>query len=316
MYMKTLRLDVARPCNRSQKLSFLTEPPDDKKLSVKICLGKVWGEQISSQTAPQDVREDKHSMRNSIRISLFGVLLVVALACVAPAALAGNVHMALDDPPSNNIMDNVYVGPYNATNTDNGTAMQVICDDFRDESNSNSYSYTQVSFSNLGSSLGSTLWGSTLLRQGDSQNYIMGLYEQAAWLAEGMLSLSAGQQAYYAFALWAVFDPADVLTYLRSFGDVNACNAIFGGHQNCSSSSIAQAGGILYSAQQNYMNGNYSNLVILTPVGCTLTGCQEQEFFMVAPEGGSALLYLLLAGVVCFGIVRQSRRNGQAVTSA
>jgi hypothetical protein len=254
-------------------------------------------------------------MRNTIRIPVLGVLLVMALFCLAPAAVAGDVHMALNDPPSNNIMDNIYVGPYNATNTDTGASMKVICDDFRDESNYNTYTYTQVSFSNLGSSLGNTLWGSSLLRQGDSQNYIMGLYEQAAWLAEGMLSLSSGQQAYYAFALWAVFDPSDVLSYLRSFGDTNACNAIFGGHQNCSSSSVVQAGGILYGAQQNYMNGDYSNLVILTPVGCSLTGCQEQEFFMVAPEGGSALLYLSFAGLICFALVRQSRRRGRVMTS-
>jgi hypothetical protein len=254
-------------------------------------------------------------MRNTIRIPVLGVLLVVALFCLAPAAVAGDVHMALNDPPSNNIMDNIYVGPYNATNTDTGGSMKVICDDFRDESNYNTYAYTQVSFSNLGSSLGSTLWGSSLLRQGDSQSYIMGLYDQAAWLAEGMLSLSSGQQAYYAFALWAVFDPSDVLSYLRSFGDTNACNAIFGGHQNCSSSSVVQAGGILYNAQQNYMNGDYSNLVILTPVGCSLTGCQEQEFFMVAPEGGSALLYLSFAGLICFALVRQSRRRGRVMTS-
>jgi hypothetical protein len=255
-------------------------------------------------------------MRNSIRVSLFGLLLAMALLGLAPAALAGNVHMALNDPPSNNIMDNIYVGPYNATNTDTGSAMKVICDDFRDESNYNTYTYTQVSFSNLGSNLGSTLWGSTLMHQGDSQSYIMGLYEQAAWLAEGMLTLSSGQQAYYAFALWAVFDPADVLNYLRSFGDTSACNAIFGGHQNCSSSSVAQAGGILYTAQQNYMNGDYSNLVIMTPTGCSLTGCQVQEFFLVAPEGGSALLYVLLAGSVCFAVIRQSRRGGNLMTSA
>ncbi len=59
-------------------------------------------------------------MRNTIRVSLFGMMLAVALFCLAPAALAGNVHMALNDPPSNNIMDNIYVGPYNATNTDTG----------------------------------------------------------------------------------------------------------------------------------------------------------------------------------------------------
>ncbi len=254
-------------------------------------------------------------MRNKLQITLGSLLLLVAVFYVTPMAFAGNVNMALNDPPSNNILDNVYVGPYNATNTATGGSMQVICDDFRDESNYSSYSYTQVSFSNLGNNLGSTLWGSILLHQGDGANYIMGLYEQAAWLAEGMINLSSNQQAYYAFALWAVFDPSDVLNYLRGFGDTNACNAIFGGHQNCSSTSTVQAGGILYSAQQNYTNGDYSNLVLLTPVGCSLTGCQEQEFFELVPEGGTAVMYLLLAGLTCFGAVWQSRRTARVTPS-
>ena len=250
-------------------------------------------------------------MRNRFQITISSLLLLVGVFCIAPMAFAGNVNMALNNPPSNNMLDNIYVGPYNATNTTTGGSMQVICDDFRDESNYNSYSYTQVSFSNLGSNLGNTLWGSLLLHEGQSASQIMGLYEQAAWLAEGMINLSGSQQAYYAFALWAVFQPRQVLTYLGLMGDFGACNAIFGGHQNCSLLSAVQAGSILDTAQHNYMNGNYSNLVILTPIGCSLVGCAEQEFFQVVqtvPEGGTALMYLLLAGLACFIAVRQSRR--------
>jgi hypothetical protein len=277
---------------------------------MEICTNRAWVLiPCQANLTCKVVAEGNVSMKDTIRIAVYSLLLMVALFCLVPAALAGDVSMALNDPPSNNILDNVYVGPYNATNTTTGGSMQVICDDFRDESNYNNYTYTQTSFTNLSSSLGSTLWGSVLLGQGYSSNYIIGLYDQAAWLATGMMNLSSTQQAYYAFALWAVFDPTDVLNYLRNAGDTSACNAIFGGHQNCSSSSTVMAGGILYAAQQNYMNGDYSNLVLLTPIGCSPTGCQEQEFFEFVPEGGSALLYLMLAGIACLGAVWQSRRG-------
>ena len=52
----------------------------------------------------------------------------------------------------------------------------------------------------------------------------------------------------------------------------------------------------------------YSNLWILTPT--TLGTGQEQ--WIEVPEGGAALLYLLLAGGVCFGAMFLKSRNGFA----
>lgn len=239
-------------------------------------------------------------MTSTIRSSWGTVLLVLlALFCLAPAALAGSVGAQISDPPSNNVLDGIYVGSYSATNTQSGAPMQIICDDFKDESDYNPATYTTNTFN----SLGNTLWGSRL----QGQN-VTALYEQAGWLASGVMSASGTQQGYYSYALWAVFDPTDVFNWLKNYNDAAACNAVFGAGNNCTSAQVT-AGGLLYNAEQNYMNGNYSNLVILTPNGCGNIGCPEQEFFEFVPEGGSPLSYLFLAGLACFAAIWRSRRH-------
>jgi hypothetical protein len=195
-------------------------------------------------------------MTSAIRNSFGGVLVLVAMLCLAPATFAGTVGAQLNDPPSNNVLDGIYVGAYNGTNTQTGESMQVICDDFKDESDYSRATYTTNSFS----SLGAALWGSTLLRQGDTMSQITALYEQAGWLAFGIMSATGTQQGYYSYALWAVFDPTDVLNWLRNANDLAACNAVFEAGNNCSSTTVT--GGLLGSAETNYMGGNYSSLVI------------------------------------------------------
>ena len=246
-------------------------------------------------------------MTSTIRSSCVTVsLLLVALLCLAPVAIAGTVGAQISDPPSNNVLDGIYVGPYNATNIQSGASMKIICDDFRDESNYNPATYTTNSFS----SLGNTLWGSLLLSEGKSMSQVTTLYEQAGWLAFGLTNATGTQQGYYSYALWAVFDPASVLTWLSNAHDLAACNAVFG--NNCTSSS-ASAGSLLYGAEQDYASGDYSNLAILTPNGCGLVGCSpEQEFFELVPEGGSPVFYLLLAGLACLAAAFHSRRHTAA----
>lgn len=241
-------------------------------------------------------------MTSARKLWTMPLLAMATLFCLSSFALADNVTAQLNDPPSNNILDNIYVGPYSATNVQTGASMSIICDDFKDESNYSQATYTTNSFSTLGN----TLWGSSLLHQGDTMSQVTALYEQAGWLVFGMINATGAQQGYYSYALWAVFDASDVLNWLKNANDMAACNAVFG--NNCSSTH-AGAGSLLYSAQQNYASGNYSNLLILTPNGCTAAGCPEQEFFELVPEGGSALLYLLLSGFACFGAVWYSKRK-------
>jgi len=236
-------------------------------------------------------------MKSTMRIfCCLGIVLLGVLFCVSPAAFANNpptITAQLNDPPSNNVLDGIYVGPYNATNMSGGGSFQMVCDDFKDESNYNAATYTV----NTLSSLGNSIWGASNMM----------LYEDAAWLALQMFHTTGLTQAYYQYAVWAVFQPSQVGSWLLSAGDTQAYAAIFG------------SGGLLQQAQQMCQNGtscNYSNLLILTP-NCSGATCQEQEFFVfAAPEGGTALLYLLLVGLVCGGAGWHSRRRSAAAGTA
>ena len=240
-------------------------------------------------------------MRKSWNIG--NVVLFLAL-CGGPFAAiceASTLQAQMNNPPSNNILENVYVGPYSFTNLSNSSSFQMICDDFKDETNFNPATYTVRSFDP--NNLGGTVWGSM-------QN-AAALYEQAGWLAAGMMTKTGFTQGEYHFALWAVFDPADVIAWLKNFGDgAGICNDVFGAGNNCGSTNIT--GGLLLQAEQNYSSGNYSNMLILTPP-CTGPSCSEQEFIMFnAPDGGSASMYLGLAGIACMAAVYQSRRIARA----
>ena len=140
---------------------------------------------------------------------------LVALLCVGPCALAQSVNLQLNNPPSNNVLDGIYVGSYSATNTQTGASVQMTCDDFRDESNYNAATYKVHTFSNLFGTLFGGTAGSTKL------------YSEAAWLTLGMLNQTGAEQGYYSYAIWAVFDRNDVASWLTNYGDSTACNYCF-----------------------------------------------------------------------------------------
>jgi len=202
----------------------------------------------------------------------------VALLCLAPCAFADSNSLTLTGA-GNNVMGGVYVGPYYATV--NGVAnTPVICDDFGDDSVvGHSWNYTPNNFSTLGSAL----WGN------QTQNY-----EAAAWLTLQMLSLNSNpsnstQVGYLSYAIWSLFDKAAL----------NGLNA----------TQLAGVNSWLAKIPQNLTLAQFANFVILTPQGCTPGSCPGQEFLEVMPEGGSAALYLLCAGLACFGAMRFRRRQ-------
>lgn len=240
----------------------------------------------------------KRAMRSS------GWLMMGVMLCLAPNLFAGT-SLQINDPPSNNVLDGIYVGSYSATNTATGAQTQIICDDFKDESDYNNSTYTVNTFN----SLGSTLWGSSLMKQGDSLAQITTLYEEAAWLTLGMLAKNGSTQGYYSYAIWAVFDPTDVANWLTQYGDSTACNAVFGTGSWGAGGCTKGSGGLeALAAGQQYFSGEFSHFNILTPTcGSGPGSCPEQEFFQLVPEGGSSLIYLLLAGISCFGAIFYSR---------
>jgi hypothetical protein len=210
----------------------------------------------------------------------------VALLCLSPCAFADSGSLTLTGA-GNNVMQNVYVGPYYATV--NGVAnTAVICDDFADDSVvGHSWNFTANNFSTLGSAL----WGN------QTQNY-----DAAAWLTLQMLSLNgnaqnATQVGYLSFAIWSLFDKS----------------ALAG----LSATQLAGVNAWLAKVPSGLTPSQFANFVILTPVGCTPGTCPGQEFFEVSmPEGGSAAMYLLFAGLACFGaMLFRPRRHAHAAGS-
>ncbi len=210
----------------------------------------------------------------------WGVAAVALFLCLVPCAFADSGNLTLTGA-GNNVMDGVYVGPYYATV--NGVAnTTVICDDFADESViGHSWAYTANNFSTLGNAL----WGNQL------QNY-----ESAAWLTLQMLAINGNPNSntevgYLSFAIWSLFDKA-------------ALNGL-------TATQLAGVNSWLAKIPQYLTPGEFANIIILTPQNCTPGTCPGQEFFEVMPEGGSAAMYLLVAGLACFGAMRlRPRRYG------
>jgi hypothetical protein len=242
-------------------------------------------------------------------------LAIVALLCFVPCAFSQELQ--INDPPSNNVMDGIYVGSYSANNLTTGGSVQITCDDFKDNSDYNAANYTTNTFSTLGN----TLWGSYLMSQAGGNytlNQVTALYDDVAWLTLAMLKQTGTEQGYYSYAIWAIFAPSEVASWLS--GDMLACNAVFGPNSwaggtctasktnpSCTLSAPTNCGLVELAMLQNLNPSDFSNILILTPQGtkaqpCTSPGtCPEQEFIEVVAEGGSAALYLLLAGMACFG---------------
>jgi hypothetical protein len=267
--------------------------------------------------------EENNDQMNRAITRLWWASALLFCFCLPSASAQVTVNLT---SAGNYVYDNVYISPYYGTVTQgtDPSSNTLICDDFADDSNvGSSWTANVTSFSNLASSLGNTVWGSYLQSQKVGSSTIMQLYDEAAWLTEKLLVQTAGSnnQAWYSAAVWAVFDPNGVLNWLKSYGNDAACNAIFGA--NCASVNVKSlTAGFVYNAQQNYASGNYSNLLILSPlIGGTVCSpkisgsgnCPAQEFFMLAAEGGAAMAYLLLAALVCFGAIYL--RSAQANSS-
>ena len=266
-------------------------------------------------------------------IHRFWPAILLALLCIAPNAFATQTTVDVTGA-GNYAPDGIFISPYYAT-VGGASNTTIICDDFADDTHLNvTWTASVLSFSNLASNLGSTLWGSWFESAAGGSvkgQTIVQWYEEAAWLSIKLLQQPTGtaSQANYSYAEWAVFDPQGVFSFLRA-NNMAACNAVFGA-ANCLTSTgymNPAANSLLWSAQQNYMNGNYSNFAILTPlvngVVCSpaLSGhgnCPAQEFFEMLPvaEGGAAALYLLLAAATCFGAMyfRSPRPNPHGQTA-
>jgi hypothetical protein len=251
-------------------------------------------------------------MKGALRNSLWLLGVVALLLCCTP--VFADSQFALTSTTGS--LWGELTSPYG---TNNSAVGSVICDDFKDDTIMNqNFTYKNESFS--------TLIGN--INQGKGADGIWAnnasLYEAGAYLALQIFNEpNKLNQQYENWAMWALFDPIDALAVMNANGVNKAgCNAIFGsGAWTGSTCTVGTGnGGLIANAELNgsgaYLSGAFNNLVVYIPQNSQLTGwckqggsCASQEFFGMVPEGGSAAVYLFLAGVSCLGAMVYSRRQ-------
>ena len=202
--------------------------------------------------------------------SVIGVGGLMAAPC-DPAHPLNNFCLA--SAGSSTVLDGVYISPYTAFVDGSLVQTQVICDDFVDE--------VQVGES----------WRATSANVGSASTGLFGSlnstgYKEVAWLSQQLL-LNPGNAGAISYAIWAVFQPVAVSTWLVSHGDLATPTAIVG--------LLAQAA--------THTGDDFSNVSVYTPVAGTSTCCgPPQEFVVVHTAEASALttLGLDLSGFLLF----------------
>jgi len=169
----------------------------------------------------------------------------------------------------------IYIGPYNATV--NGVSTSVICDDFSAATYvGETWTATLSTYPSLTSVEFDPGTGNTAARTKG--------YDEIAWLAIQLMgSTNTAQTDAIQFAIWSVFDPSQVSSYLN----------FAGGHSFDTDS--ANVDGVQYwlnqAAGQTYTAGEFSNVTVLTPnsnypMSCSNNRsefCPPQEFVTVTP---------------------------------
>ena len=239
-----------------------------------------------------------------LRILIFMVAMVLlALSMVPFAAAQTNVSMSFNGSysavacigPDGCVGAGLYGGTINGVNVGSGQSVPgMICDDYFDHIYTNetwTASGIQVSSLNSSNIGGLTLFGNSIGVSG---------YTEVAYLANLMLTssgLTSGQQAGISEAIWFITSgvggtPVSGTCEYTYWQD--AMNALAGG------ATLSQYGNLY--------------LYMPTPPGA---GEPQEMFSMVAvPEGGTALSYLLLTGLCCFGAMRFRRKQQTSASVA
>ena len=114
--------------------------------------------------------------------------------------------------------DSIYVDPYSGTI--NGASAVLYCDDFTHDSSvgltwtADVTSYTQLALEDGSATNPWTVRFTTLPSNTYTENTVLQNYEAAGWLVQQMAATTIGQKwSDYSFALWAIFNYAQVSTY-------------------------------------------------------------------------------------------------------
>lgn len=231
-------------------------------------------------------------MRVRVRARGLGVVIGCVVLCLAVPAFGqssgGTVGVDLiGADPSDGVFNNAYAGVYDAT-ASGFSSGNVICDDWNDEVYAGeTWKATSYQASTLTSTTNTYFMGSIGLA---------GYAELATLVSMEFNKSPAYTNVELNTAIWAITGGLSVSSL-----DAKA--------QALVASVIAYVNG--QSSLTGYL-AQFSNLWILTPVKGSqnpLADGNPQEFWIAdgslpninVPEGGAALLYLLLAGFSCFG---------------
>jgi PEP-CTERM motif len=240
-------------------------------------------------------------MKSTTRSWLLAV--AAAVLCLTPNARADNLD--LTSPGNGANAAGIYVGPYQGT-INGGPVTSIICDDFVHDS------YVgetwQATATNLGTgNLGAT--GSTLYGKEFGATVATADYDAAAYLANQLLTpgISTTTQTDLQYAIWYLFDPTQVASYLATFGST------YSGLLSAAEGDVAAA----WLAESNPTTAltaaELAEFTIYTPTN--VTSCPNgagqcglpQEFIVRTPEPSTLLL---LGAGLCFLLVIARRKKG------
>jgi hypothetical protein len=243
--------------------------------------------EVVKVNAPAESQEQDSSHRLAFldlrKDSLLHFFFVLVALLIGSATLSANTLPVVFNNGGSNAMGGVYVGPYNLTV--GGQSMQLVCDDF------------------LSTVVNGETWTAVTSTYPSLSNVkFSGLvqYEEIGYLVQQMFANITNPTVvgYISWAIWDIFDPG--VSSHDPFGTLT-------------STQQAQIGNWLTNATNNYSTGNYSNLVVYTPVAGSqlpFNAGPPQEYIGIipAPEPSTVLLLAFgLAGLLILGYSKKMK---------
>ena len=232
---------------------------------------------------------------------LAGVI-VAAMLCFALPAFGQNSNLSFNGGYQGDVWcggsegcvaTGLYDGTINGQQVGPGGAggLGMICDDYNHNIYSGeSWTANGIDVANLNASnIGSTQFGKTIGLTG---------YTELAYVVNLMFTTnpSSAQQSVYSQVIWALT------------GGVSA--------SQLSSGALTLYNWVIANCKTLPSLSTYLNLMLYTPTNQGADGPQEMwGQNMQVPEGGAALLYMLLAGVACFWAIRSRTQHAKRIVA-